>query len=352
MSLFNHSFSAFLTCLTVCLILIRLAPTVGLLDFPGGRRQHLDVVPKVGGLALIATLLLGVLLRRIHVHTSPLESSAILSLAILGVIDDRFDLRARYKAGLGFILALGLALATTYRLFPGLSPVHLFGLIIPPIPSLVFALLVFMYLCIPQALNLIDGANGLATGFSLVVTGCLWAAGDPHPFLAGVLLACMVLNWPKARLFLGDCGSLSIGMMLVIFAQKKFLLPNPNHLLWLFAYPAVDVITVTLIRLFTNRPIFEGDRNHLHFQLGDRWPRHSRLVVPVLLALAAICGSEIFVHGHFRIIPYMGLVSLGALSSWLVAVTVMARGLPADLTTHPKETEVTIRTAASEPVGK
>jgi len=352
MATLGYSLLAFGVCLVAGLVWIRLAPMLGLLDVPGGRRQHLHIVPKVGGLALVTTVLLLARLPGLQVRTTPLESGAILAMAAIGVSDDRFDLRPRYKAGLGFILALALGLAGTNRLFPGLAPFPLLGLTIPPIPWVVFMLLGFMYLCIPQALNLIDGANGLATGFALVVIGCLWAAGDPHPFLVGALLACLALNWPKARLFLGDCGSLAIGLMLVVYAQKAFLLPNPNHLLWLFAYPAIDVITVTIIRKIHRRPIFEGDRAHLHFQLRDRWPGHARLVVPALLLAAFMCGSEVFTTGAWRALPYLGLTSLLALAGWFILATAFGPDLAVAPPICPVEPERVLPKPLSEPAPK
>jgi UDP-GlcNAc:undecaprenyl-phosphate/decaprenyl-phosphate GlcNAc-1-phosphate transferase len=325
MNLLTYSISSFLLCLAAGLAGIWLAPHLGLLDHPGGRRRHGEAVPKVGGLALISSLLAFYACTSLHLITSRVETFAVLSMGLLGVVDDRFDLRARYKAGLGFFLALALALATTLKVMPGLAPFPLFGIAVPPVPWVVFALLGFMYLCIPQALNLIDGANGLATGFALVVTACLWAAGDPHPILGGALLACLVLNWPKARLFLGDCGSLFIGLLLVIYAQKAILLPRPNHMVWLFAYPAVDVITVTIIRMIHRRAIFDGDRNHLHFQLIDRWPHLSHLFVPLLLSIAAMCGSEIFTTGRWRFVPFGGLAILLGMSLTFIAASARKR---------------------------
>jgi len=339
--------NSILTCLIFGLLGIRLAPSLGLLDIPGGRRQHGCAVPKVGGIAIMATLVIHYAFFGVKFKTNTLESLAILSMALLGIVDDRFDLRARYKAGLGFLLALVLGLATTLEVLPGLGSFQVLSFTIPALPWLVFLLLAFMYLCIPQALNLIDGANGLAIGFALVVVFSLWLAGDPHPVVGGALLACLTLNWPKARLFLGDAGSLSIGLLLVVFARKVILLPKPDHMIWLFAYPAVDVITVTIIRLLKKRPIFMGDRNHLHFQLSDRWPRLKFLAVPVLLLFAALCSSEIYVKGAWSMLPYFGLVPL-----CVVAIGCIAAGISkvSDKPTPilPPETEILVPKAALE----
>ena len=314
---------SFTTCLAMELAGIRIAPALGLLDIPGGRRKHASPVPKVGGLALFAAILV---LSRVHGFTlplSPVEAVAIFCMTILGFLDDRLDLRARWKAILGLVLAVALAVEALHHLQLPITPYPLLGLPIPATPGITFLLLVMLFWGIPQAFNLIDGANGLAIGFGLIIVGSLWLAGFPHPLLGGGLLACLVLNWPRARLFLGDCGSLSIGLLLVLFAQQEVAMPSPNKLLWLFAYPILDVLTVSAIRMTNRKPVFEGDRNHLHHHLGDRWPSLSFLAVPILLGIAALCSSAIYVTGTWRILPYAGLAMLTLLAGYVFLTTVL-----------------------------
>lgn len=312
----------FVVCLCLGFIGIRVAPALGLLDIPGGRRQHERPVPLVGGLALILSLLAVAAFRGFNLPLSSLELGAIICMALLGLVDDRLDLRARYKAGMGLIVAFVLAAGTMHHLGPHPAPFTLLGLTVAPVPWLLFILLVLLFWCIPHSFNLIDGANGLATGFALVVLGSLWAAGVQHPMVLGALLACLVLNWPKARLFLGDCGSLSIGLVLVIYGQKAFLLSHPNHLMWLFAYPITDVVMVICIRLLIGAPVYQGDRSHMHYQIKDRWPALSGLAVPGLLSLSALCGSEIYLAGRWVVAPWVGLILLVSLSAGFAFLTV------------------------------
>jgi len=316
---------AFILCLTMGLIAIRLAPHLGLLDIPGGRRQHDGPVPRVGGLALLTSLLAIAFIGGFRLPFTTLEFCMVSAMAVLGFLDDRIELRARWKAILGLVIAVILARATAAHLLPTLVPYELLGMTFPPVPWLAFTLLTLLFWCVPQAINLIDGCNGLATGFGLVVLGSLWGMGSRHPALTGVLLACLVLNWPKARLFLGDCGSLSVGLVLVIFAQKALGMPHPNHLLWLFAYPIIDVLTVVAIRLIGRRPIYVGDRNHLHYQIIDRWPQLTKVTVPGLLFAAAICGSEVYLHRQWRALPYLGLTILLAISAFFIVVKALER---------------------------
>lgn len=315
----NIAIIAFALCLALGLVGIRVAPFLGLLDIPGGRRQHNGLVPKVGGLALVISLLLLSLRHDYRLPFTPLELTIVASMAILGFLDDRIELRARWKAILGLLFAVILAAGATHSLAHNLVPYTVLGVLLPPAPWIAFILLLLLFWCIPQAFNLIDGSNGLATGYGLVVLGSLWGSGSHHPALVGALLACLLLNWPKARLFLGDCGSLSIGLMLVIFAQKSLAMPHPNHMMWLFAYPVVDVLTVVVIRKFNHQPISVGDRSHLHYQITDRWPEKASLSVPVLLCIAAMCGSEVYLTGTWRFVPFLGLTLLLAMSAFFIA---------------------------------
>lgn len=303
----------------VGLVASRLAPHLGLMDIPGGRRQHKGPIPRVGGLALMTSLLLVIAILRPVGSYTKLELAVVALIATLGFLDDRLDLRARWKAALGLAIAITLAAGAVYRLLPSLGHYHILGIPFPPYPWVAFLLLVALFWCIPHGFNLIDGANGLATGYALVVFFSLWGTGFSHPFIVGGLLAILLLNWPKARLFLGDCGSLSIGLLLAISAQKALAMPDPNRLMWLFAYPIIDVTTVVLIRKRNGNPISIGDRNHLHYQMIDRWPGLKPFAVPILLGLAALCASKIYVAGWWNGLPVAGLLGLLSLSAYFIS---------------------------------
>jgi UDP-GlcNAc:undecaprenyl-phosphate GlcNAc-1-phosphate transferase len=308
-------FRGFGISLGLALAAIRLAPCLGLLDVPGGRRRHGQPVARVGGLALVLALLFQAACQGRRFPIPCRECMVVLAMAALGLVDDHFDLDARWKAALGLGLAFLLAWSSACGLAGSTPPLRFVGVVVPDHLWATFPLLVLMYWGLPQGFNLIDGANGLAVGFALVVLGSLWGAGYPHPFLAGALLACLALNWPRARLFLGDCGSLSMGLFLVLLAKTALLRQGPNHILWLFAYPIADVAMVVAIRFLRGQKLGVGDRNHFHFQIMDRWPRLEAWTAPILLALAAMCGSEIYLSGPWLAIPRAGLVLLAALAA-------------------------------------
>ena len=327
MHLLFSVFLGFWICLGISLLLVRFAPALGLMDIPGGRRQHTHPVALVGGLALILALVVRTVVIDYRTHLTVLEQFTVLSMALLGLLDDRFDLRARWKAALGLGFALLLAHTTALQVTQAGHALEFLGATLAPTSWIIPPLLALMYWGLPHGFNLIDGANGLAMGFSLVVLGSLWAAGAPHLYFIGALLAVLTLNWPRAKLFMGDCGSLSIGLLLVLLAKNALLLKAPSHILWLFAYPTVDVTLVVVIRLLQGRNLSIGDRNHLHFQLKDRWGLKT-CTAPLLLSLAALCASEVYLNGAWRIFPFIGLSLLAGLALFLGARTLAEGGLP------------------------
>ena len=316
----------FATCVVVTWGWVLLAPSLGLLDVPEGRKQHGRPVARVGGLALICALAFRVALPGSALPFSVLEWSAVLAM---GAIDDRCDFPARWKAGLGLFIALVLAFHTASRIVLPHPAFGLPGFGVPATSPAVLPLLFLMFWGLPQAYNLIDGADGLAIGFAVIVLASLWIAGFPHPFLMGALAVCLLLSWPRARLFLGDCGSLAIGLLLVLLVKAHVAVLGPYHILWLAAYPIVDVVMVIPIRMALGCSLVAGDRSHLHFQLLGRWPDWGRWCVPALWAMASLCASELFLSGPWRAVPWAGLAILAVTTGWVAILCIRLARLAA-----------------------
>ncbi len=299
----------------------------GFMDHPGGRHDHGRPTPRTGGIALMATLMLGHLLGFKRLELRPEQWAGLLALALVGIVDDRFGLRARHKALAGLAVAAAVAIPGAHRLVSLQPELAILGLIpLPPVWPLAFLLLLLLYWLAPLALNLIDGANGLALGYGLVVLGALALAGRPLGFCAGTLLGLLALNWPRARHFLGDAGSLVLGLLLAFEVKRGVGLQNPDFVLWVFAYPILDAAMVMAIRTLTGRGLGVGDRSHLHYQWMDRFPRWRHLVVPALWLQAALCASAIFVRGRGWLLPTLGLsLLLGQVLVFLVQAVLEAR---------------------------
>ena len=315
----------------------------GWMDTPSQRKRHGHPVPRVGGLALLTVLVVAKGLGWLQLDLTVLEWGVVLSLAVIGILDDRFNLRARWKALVGFLLALPLASVHTWQLLHNGRDLTLFGLSVPEHAGFYFPLLMMWYWAIPQAFNLIDGINGLCLGFSCLLLGALsagpWSLLGPGVTpLWGALVVLLLLNYPRARHFLGDTGSLSMGGLFSILVLERALPYHRGLAFWLMAYPILDVTMVVLIRVTTRRPLGQADRNHIHHWLQDRLKGRNWLVTLVLLALAGLPMTRDLAWPWVHAASALGLVALVALALVVFLDRALLRPLePTEvrLTTHP-----------------
>lgn len=269
---------------------IRWVAPSGWMDIPDPRKHHATPTARTAGLALWLMLLGLLALDKCPLPLDRLEWTGVHAMALLGLLDDRLNLRSRHKA----IAGLGIALILAVDMAPDLSrftdEVSFLGLILPDHPLVTVPLLALWFWSIPQAFNLIDGLNGLSMGFSLIVLTVLAGVLGHAPaggYLTGGLLAALLLNYPRARHFLGDCGSLMLGTLLAVLSAKAFAATEANLMLWVFAYPAIDVALVVGVRKWKRLPLGVADRSHLHHFLVDRLGVRRAWLVPVILLTLA-----------------------------------------------------------------
>lgn len=270
--------------------LIRWVAPLGFMDRPDAtRKRHVHPTPRTGGLTLWIALILVQIAGKFPLQLHPVDWFAVHVMALIGLLDDRFNLRARYKAVAGLGVALALAIHMTHTLGQATESVTFLGMTLPNHPIVLIPLLLCWFWAVPQAYNLIDGINGLSMGFAALLLGVLgWNLGIKAPLLWGVLASVFLLNFPKARHFLGDCGALMMGTLFAILGVKAFAPVNPDLLLWVFAYPIVDVSLVVGIRRWKGLPLSEADRSHLHHWMMDRFKGRSWVATPILLTLAVL----------------------------------------------------------------
>lgn len=262
-------------------------------------------------MALWAALSLGGTLGWLQLPISNGEWVCLHGLALMGALDDRHSLSPRVKAMVGLGLAFTLAIPVSQAFAADRPVVMLMRMAIPTDPPfLTLPLLVLWFWALPQAFNLIDGLDGLATGLALLITAFLLGGRGftGMPFLLGALGAVFLLNWPRAVHFLGDCGAYFLGGLLGLLALRTRAFEYPSLALWVFAYPILDMALVITIRFLRGNPIAGGDRSHLHHQLasllGARW------TVPLLWlqAAALALGPTGFPGSYWICWPALGLM--------------------------------------------
>ena len=345
-------------CSTVCALvgipkLAILARRVGLIDQPDDKRKlHADAIPMVGGIAIFLTMLLVVPVailigveyqpffiglgndllgwipvdferRPISIHPDDyselpglLIGSAIL--VAVGILDDRFGIRGRQKL-------LGQILATTALIVSGYYHQFdkLFGI---DIQFNLFSVL-FVYAWVIAAINsvnLLDGADGIAGTIGVVMSLALsvmavyqgeMVTAIISMAMAGALLGFLRFNFPPAKVYLGDTGSMLIGFVLSALAIRCTLKQNSAFAFFapiaLLAIPFIDTGAAIIRRRLTGRSIFTVDRGHLHHSLMKRGysPRVSLLWVALLCTTTAAGGvlSLLFQQSEYALVS-IGIV--------------------------------------------
>jgi UDP-GlcNAc:undecaprenyl-phosphate/decaprenyl-phosphate GlcNAc-1-phosphate transferase len=265
--------------------LVRLAPRLGLLDFPGGRKSHEGAVPLVGGLAMGVVFLACFGIFRVDGEVSLWFGAAVAIVLACGVLDDHREVGSMTKFGFQILAAWVLVQ------FGGSTLAHLGDLLsaerlslgVVAIPFTVFAIVGVM-----NAVNLADGLDGLAGGLALVATAWFGAAaalaGDGPALwvaclLAGQLIAFLAFNAPlpgrgRALVFLGDAGSLFLGLVLAWLAIRLSMDPvaglSPITAVWILGIPLADTVALMLRRLLRGGSPFRPDTEHLHHLLLTR----------------------------------------------------------------------------------
>lgn len=273
---------------TACMpALQRWALQIGLTDRPGARKVHTAPVPRVGGIAMAAGILVPVLMVVPHNAVTIGFLGGALVLLAFGVWDDRCDLDYRLKF-LGQFLAVGLVIAIGHVRIAELTfdrPLEL--------PPLLSGLLTFGFLVgVTNAMNLADGLDGLAGGLALLCLCAIAVFGaicGNHTVMtvalieSGAILGFLRFNTHPAQVFMGDGGSqvlgFSIGVLSILATQGDRSALSAALPLLLLGLPILDTVAVMLRRALAGRSPFVSDRSHLHHRLLDLGFAHHEAVV-------------------------------------------------------------------------
>ncbi len=325
--------ASFLAAIVFTPLVRRMAHRYGIVDRPDPTRKlHGRTVARAGGVAVLMAVLVacsGALLRfntgLLNLDITPYLGlfTVMIGVMLLGLADDIWTLRGRQKLLGQFVLAMVL-IFTGFRI----GHVQIFGMNFE-LGLLAIPTTLVWLLATTNALNLIDGSDGLCSSLGAVISAALGviAAMNGHfaeasiAFaLCGALLGFLVFNFPPASIFLGDSGSLLIGMITGALAIRcsikgpaavAFLAP-----LAILSIPLLDSSMAILRRKLTGRSIYTTDRAHLHHSLKDRGLGDRGLVlIVILMAIITATGA---IAGQILGRDWLALIGTGVVFGMLV----------------------------------
>lgn len=326
------------TCFVLSLLLTPLvkkfAIKIGAIDKPNERKVHKKIMPRLGGLAIFISFMIGCFIFIPNVLiTWPIILGGVL-IALIGFIDDLKGLPAKVKF-VGQIIA---------ALVPVIGGIRIDYVMIPNGEFIEFGWLaipitIFWIVAITNAINLIDGLDGLAAGVSsialITISVLAMALGNPLTPLLGILLlgstlGFLVYNFHPAKIFMGDTGSLFLGYMISVLSivglaksAAIFSLIIPMIIL---AVPIMDTTFAIVRRLIQKKPLMSPDKFHLHHCLIRLGFTHRQSVILIyllsgLFSLAAILFTRSTIWGaSILIVVLLILIELVVEITGLVSV--------------------------------
>ena len=279
------------------LILIKFAKYISLVDVPNERKIHKKPIPIVGGIAIFLTLYFFSFFLNINNLFSIIIFSSFFILCI-GILDDIFHLQPKYRIIFQFCI-------TSYVVYSGIH-IHDIGqyLLINhyELGFIGILLTYFSVMCLINAINFIDGIDGLATGIIIAILSniLILIFLDATLFeinfiylLLTLLIVFLFFNlglFNKYKVFLGDAGSTTLGF-LIAFLLVYFTLPenrlfHPVLAIWIVALPMFDLLNVIIKRVFLKKNISLPDKYHIHHILMElKYTQKQTLILLILISI-------------------------------------------------------------------
>ncbi len=292
---------AFLITFFAIPVIIQVAKDKKLFDEPDERKVHKNVIPTLGGLGIFAGFIIATLMGVPSAITSELQYFAAATTVIffLGIKDDILVLSASKKF-IGQLIAAGIIIK-----FGGIQITNMHGFLgiyeIPHIASIVLS--IFTIIVITNSFNLIDGVDGLAGSLGVLTTlvfGAYFFYAGQLTYavmafaLAGSTIGFLIYNFSPAKIFMGDTGSLLLGLVNSILVIKFInVAGNPVSNFPIEAAPAIgfsilmiplfDTLRVFGLRILDRRSPFSPDRTHVHHFLLDLGLSHRAVTITCVL---------------------------------------------------------------------
>ncbi len=324
----NHSILeivliTFLTSLLLIPLSKKVAEHIGAIDMPNARKVHKVPMPRLGGFAIYGAFLVGYIFCG---DKTPQMISILIGsfiIFITGLLDDIKPIKASYKF-------LAQAIAASIVVIYGqvyFNEITFLGLHLQFNLFFSYVLSIFFILAITNAINLIDGLDGLASGVSSIyfatifIIAILLSSTTGLDFaltviMFGATLGFLVFNFPPAKIFMGDCGSLFLGFMISVIALVSFKVATLTSLfipIVVLAIPIFDTVLAIFRRILKGESIGAPDKEHFHHQLLKLKfsPRVSVIIIYMINILFSTI-SVFYVTGNQReaIVVYLILMIL------------------------------------------
>ena len=320
---------------------IRLAPRLGAVDDPTDeRRVHRHPIPRTGGLAVAVSFvgvgLAGLLANEVLQFAPPLKAARMPQMlalflgvaigAMIGYLDDRFQLRARWQL-LAQLLLAGIALAAgiTFDSFVnplGGPPIQFGGVVVFEVAGFVLdvglAVLVTLWIVgMVNSVNFVDGLDGLLAGIAIIAAltlGVISLVNEPvQPavallcaLLAGSLLGFLPWNFHPARVFIGTAGVFAVGYALAVLSVLGTA--KVAVALLVMGVPIIDTFWVITRRLASGRAPFSADRGHFHHRLLDLGLSHRGAVLVIYFICAVLAVLSLLLTGRGQLSAFVIIV--------------------------------------------
>ncbi|MFX3622954.1 MAG: glycosyltransferase family 4 protein [Ectobacillus sp.] len=269
-------FASLVTVLVVTPFVIKLAFKIGAVDKPNARKVHTRIVPRLGGLAIFIGVIAGYLASGLYQERMMTIAAGAVIIVIVGILDDIYELSPKWKL-------LGQVTVAVLIVKSGLT-IQILSI---PLVEGYFDLGIWSYpitilwiVGITNAINLIDGLDGLSAGISTIALATIaFMAAQQNTFLiltiAVIVIASTIgflfFNFHPAKIFMGDTGALFLGYCISVLSllglYKSVTLFSFIVPIIILGVPVFDTTFAIIRRIVNKKPISAPDKSHLHHRL-------------------------------------------------------------------------------------
>jgi UDP-GlcNAc:undecaprenyl-phosphate GlcNAc-1-phosphate transferase len=298
-------FAAFAMAILLTPFVKRFALWVGAVDRPNHRKVHTVVMPRLGGLGIFFSFLCAFVV--ISPALPEVDANVIWGLllggsviVLIGALDDKFDLSPKVKLA-GQLAAAGIVVAFGLKINVGLIDFPFEAAWLANIGWISIPLTIVWIVGVTNAINLIDGLDGLAGGVSAIATATMLVLALMMgnitvvllcAILLGSVLGFLVFNFHPAKIFMGDSGALFLGFSLAtlsVLGFKQATMISFVVPLLVLGVPLSDTLFAIIRRLASGKPISVADKSHLHHGLLRMGLSHRNTVL-VIYGISIVFG--------------------------------------------------------------